>query len=122
MGGQGRIGAALIGRVAGDRPMAMWSPWAVARQHQRCGSGGALVREATARADADGEPLVVLEGSPAYYPKFGFEPARPHGIEIPLPDWAPEEAGQVILLAGYDPTDTTLRGAVVYPAAFDGVD
>ena len=45
-----------------------------------------------------------------------------HGITLPLPDWAPVAAAQVMLLGAYDATDDTLRGTVVYPAAFDGLD
>ena len=46
------------------------------------------------RVDADGHPLIVLEGSPVYYARFGFEDAREHGIRIDLPDWAPPEAAR----------------------------
>ncbi|MSO78131.1 MAG: hypothetical protein EXQ79_00810 [Acidimicrobiia bacterium] len=76
--------------------------------------GSALVRDVTARADARGERLVVLEGSPLYYPRFGFEPSAPLGIHITLPSWAPPEAAQVLRLAKYDPS---IRGRVVYPPA-----
>jgi hypothetical protein len=40
----------------------------------------------------------------------------PLGLHINLPSWAPSEAGQVLRLHNYDPS---LRGRVVYPAAFD---
>ncbi|MFV0306161.1 MAG: GNAT family N-acetyltransferase, partial [Desertimonas sp.] len=105
-----------------DRPIVMLSPLAVAPDRHRQGIGGELVRAALALADQRGEPLVVLEGSPAYYPRFGFQPAVGHGITMPLPDWAPPEAAQVALLRTYDPADRTLRGAVIYPPAFDGLD
>ena len=72
--------------------------------------------------EVDGMDLVLLEGSPDYYGRLGFEPAARHGIEMPLPDWAPREAAQVRRLGAYDPADPTLRGSVVYPAAFDGVE
>jgi putative acetyltransferase len=48
------------------------SPLAVAPDRQRVGVGSALVHEALAQADASGEPLVVLEGSPDYYGRLGF--------------------------------------------------
>jgi putative acetyltransferase len=98
-----------------ERPVATLSPLAVAPDRQRTGIGSALVRAVTARADEQGEPLVVLEGSPAYYERFGFEPATAHGIHIDLPDWAPPEAAQVLRLRAYDPA---VRGRVVYPPAF----
>ena len=115
------ISGAVISHGSGERRIVMLSPLAVAPAHQRRGIGGALVRAVTALADQFGEPLVVLEGSPQYYQRFGFEPAQPHGITLHLPDWAPPEAAQVMLLACYDASDPTLRGAVVYPPAFDGV-
>lgn len=92
------------------------SPLAVAPTHQGRGIGSGLVRAVTAVADKREEPLVVLEGSPAYYSRFGFEDCRSHGIEMKLPSWAPPEAGQVLRLTNYD---SSLRGQVVYPPAFD---
>ncbi len=116
------ISAAVIRHAEGARRIVMLSPLAVTSTHQRRGIGGALVRAVTAIADQLGEPLVVLEGSPKYYPRFGFEPADRHGITIHLPDWAPPEAAQVMLLSAYDSPDPTLSGTVVYPPAFDGVE
>jgi putative acetyltransferase len=105
-----------------DRSIVMLSPLAVAPIAQGTGVGGDLVRAATAIADQRGEPLVVLEGSPAYYSRFGFVAAAAHVLTLPLPDWAPAAAAQVMLLTAYDPTDDSLRGTVVYPPAFDGLD
>lgn len=98
------------------------SPLAVAPERQRRGLGRALVEAAVAAVDADGEPFVVLEGSPAYYGRLGFEPAAAHGIRLPLPGWAPPEAAQLRPLTGYRRSP----GTVVYPAgvqaAFDAVE
>ncbi len=116
------ISGASLRHAAGDRRIVMLSPLAVDPAHQRAGIGGALVRSVAAIANQLGEPLVVLEGSPQYYPRFGFEPAARHGLVLSLPGWAPPEAAQVLRLDGYDAADPTLRGVVVYPAAFDGVD
>ncbi len=115
-------GAVLRGNGDHERPIVMLSPLAVEPDHQRRGLGEALVRAAVDGADRRGEPLVVVEGSPAYYSRFGFEHSVTHGLTLPLPDWAPSEAGQVICLTTYDGADPTLRGHVVYPAAFDGLD
>lgn len=103
---------------AGERPAAMLTPLAVSPGHQRRGIGAALVRAALASAEEAAEPLVVLEGSPSYYGALGFLPARDHGIEMHLPEWAPAEAAQVYLLPAYDPEDPGLRGAVAYPPVF----
>jgi putative acetyltransferase len=121
---QGRIvGHVMVSFVtlrddATQHQVASLSPLAVAPAFQRRGIGSALVREVTTRADSRGEPLVVLEGSPAFYGRFGFEHSVFHGIEITLPSWAPPEAAQVLRLGNYD---ASIRGRVVYPPAFDSV-
>jgi putative acetyltransferase len=96
--------------------IAMLSPLAVHPAEQGNGIGGRLVRAVIDRADEFGEPLIVLEGSPLYYPRFGFRYSVPEGIIIHLPDWAPPEAAMMIPLTAYRPE---LRGTVVYPPAFD---
>jgi putative acetyltransferase len=100
----------------GRQQIAMLSPLAVHPGRQGEGIGGRLVREVINRADRRGEPLIVLEGSPLYYPRFGFRYSVPEGIIIHLPDWAPPEAAMMIPLTAYRPE---LRGTVVYPPAFD---
>jgi putative acetyltransferase len=94
------------------------APLSVSVPLQRTGIGSLLVTTALAAAEQAGEPLVVLEGHPTYYPRFGFEPASDVAIEIHLPSWAPPEAAMVKRLASYDPE---IRGLLVYPPAFDGV-
>ncbi len=112
------ISDAVLQHVSGERRISMLSPLAVSPERQREGIGSALVRAALAAADERREPLVVLEGSPGYYGRLGFEPAARYGIALPLPDWAPPEAAQVIRLSAFEPDDRSLRGTVVYPAAF----
>ena len=101
-----------------DRWILQLSPLAVAPDRQKEGIGEALVRTSCALADDRGEPFVVLEGSPTYYGRFGFEPSSAYGIELPIPDWAPKDASQIFRLRAYDPN---LRGKVVYPPAFHEV-
>jgi putative acetyltransferase len=98
------------------RRIPMLSPLAVDPDVQRQGIGGALVRAVAAYVAEENEPLIVLEGSPAYYGRLGFVDARTLGITLPLPDWAPREAGQVLRLNNYNPS---IRGHVVYPPPFD---
>jgi putative acetyltransferase len=122
------VGSRLVGHVmvsyvglqdaAPVREIPSLSPLAVDPEMQGCGIGSALVRAVTERVDIAGEPLVVLEGSPLYYARFGFEHAASLGISIDLPDWAPREAAQVLRLSAYD---AGIRGKVVYPPAFDAV-
>ena len=113
------ISSATIRTAQGDRRIVMLSPLAVAPENQRAGIGGELVRTVTAIAAAAGEPFVVLEGKPAYYSRFGFEFAGALGVDVPLPGWAPPEAGQMLRFAN---DDAALRGTVIYPPAFDSIE
>jgi predicted N-acetyltransferase YhbS len=91
------------------------SPLSVLPQQQRRGIGAALVREALARADAEGEELVVLQGSPRYYPRFGFRDSRTIGVSMDLPEWAPPEAGMACPLSAYRPAT---RGRLIESQPF----
>ncbi len=91
------------------------SPVAVTPARQRDGIGVALIRAGIERAKARHEPLVVVLGSPLYYPRFGFEPCRRYGIEPPAPEMAP--AFMVLPLPDYD---ERYHGRVAFPPAFDG--
>jgi putative acetyltransferase len=51
------------------------TPMSVRPDRQRIGVGARLIREALGRAEKAGEPAVMVEGIPAYYPRFGFEQA-----------------------------------------------
>jgi putative acetyltransferase len=116
------ISHAVIRNADGGRRIAMLASLAVDPALQRRGIGRALVERVVGIADSFGEPVVILEGSPLYYGQLGFEHSIRYGIEIHLPSWAPPEAAQVKLLSSFDPDDPTLRGTVVYPPAFDGLD
>lgn len=102
----------------GGREIASLAPLAVTPERQRGGIGTALLHAVCAVLDDRREPLVVLQGNPAYYGRVGFEPCAPRGITMDLPDWAPPEAAQVRRLVNYDPS---IKGRVVYPSAFDAL-
>jgi len=91
------------------------SPMSVRPDRQRVGVGSRLIEEALRRSEAAGEPAVLVEGIPAYYPRFGFERASEHGFGLPHAS-TPDEAFMVKRLPGYR---ADLAGRVVYPAAFD---
>jgi putative acetyltransferase len=91
----------------------MIGPVAVVPERQRMGIGGQLVRAAMALATSRGQPVLCLLGHADYYPRFGFEPARPIGIEPPRP-W-PDASWLALRLPGWEPS---LRGLARYPAAF----
>ena len=103
--------ATLVDRSNRHRVLTL-SPLAVAPGQQRRGIGRALVEAVADRAVARGEPLIVLEGSPDYYGRLGFEHSTTYGIEIELPSWAPPEAAQVRRLPAYDPA---VRGRLEVP-------
>ena len=93
------------------------TPMSVRPDRQRIGVGTQLIRDALGRAQEAGEPAVMVEGIPAYYPRFGFERASALGFIPPHPK-IPDEAFMVKRLPGYGPE---LAGRVVYPAAFDAL-
>ena len=101
----------VLGAVGqlGDRPVIAVAPLAVAPSHHGRGVGSALMEELLQRAESQREPMVLLLGNPAYYGRFGFEPAAPLGITYaPVGD---NPAFQARRLESYDPS---LRGTFVY--------
>jgi putative acetyltransferase len=102
-----------IATATGDRPVLGLGPLGVAPSHQAAGIGSALVHAVLGAADALDEPLVALLGAPAYYGRFGFEPARLRGIEAPDASWG--DHFQARPLAAYDPA---LTGPFRYAAPF----
>jgi putative acetyltransferase len=115
---QGEIVAhTMLSRVRLEGPdvdVLTLTPMSVRPDRQRQGLGRALVEGALAAADALGEPLVLVEGVPAYYPQFGFQSATELGLERPDPR-IPDAAWMVRPLNAYD---SALRGRVVYPSFF----
>lgn len=109
----GHVMYSRVGLGDGPRGALALAPMAVVPDRQRQGIGGALVREGLRRADAAGEPLVIVVGYPEYYPRFGFVPARPLGL-LPPEEW-PDEAWMAIPLGAHRPED---RGAVQYAPPF----
>ncbi len=70
--------------IEGTAALAL-APVAVLPEFHRTGVGKELVRRGLAEARRLGEKIVVVVGHPEYYPKFGFVPARPCGLEVPFP-------------------------------------
>lgn len=68
-------------------PMGL-APVGVLPAHQNAGVGDALVRAGLEACRALGAQAVVVLGHPAYYPRFGFLPARRFGLhcEYVAPD------------------------------------
>ena len=64
------------------------APMAVLPEHQRQGFGSELIRAGVEKVKSRRCPFVIVLGHPAYYPRFGFEPANLYGIrsEWEVPD------------------------------------
>jgi putative acetyltransferase len=72
---------AAPGRLDGTPTVAAGvAPVCVAAARQGRGVGSALMAALFAAADEQGWPLLLLLGDPAYYVRFGFEPAGPLGL------------------------------------------
>jgi len=90
---------------------------AVRPEFQNQGIGSALARDGLERCRNLGHRIVVVVGHPAYYPRFGFSPARAQGLEAPFP--VPDEAFLALALVpgGLD----GVAGMVRYPPPFSEV-
>ncbi|MEU6206566.1 N-acetyltransferase [Micromonospora musae] len=90
------------------------SPLGVLPEFQRTGIGTALISEALSAADAQGVPLVFLEGAPGYYSKRGFDDAERLGFRPPTLRYPPG-AFQVARLSAYE---DRMLGTFVYSDVF----
>jgi putative acetyltransferase len=98
-------------------PILMLSPLAVRPDRQRTGVGSALVDEGLRRSRDRSEPLIIVEGDPRYYSRFGFSRASELGLQRPH-DTTPEFAFQALKLPRYE---ESVVGRVIYPPPFDGL-
>ena len=113
------IGHALFTRSLLDAPrrlvdVQVLSPLGVLPEWQRQGVGSALVRDGLTELGAHGVPLVFLEGSPDYYPRFGFVPGRAHAFRRPSLR-IPDVAFQACLLPAFE---SWMSGTLVYRHEF----
>jgi putative acetyltransferase len=111
-------GTELITATGESVPILMLSPLGVRPDQQNAGIGIALSRAVIALADARPEPLMIVEGHPDYYPRFGFVRGRTIGV---LP---PDHLGAIdkAWLVRRRPGAPEVRGTVVYPPAFLALD
>ena len=100
-------------------PILMLSPLGVAPAAQGVGIGSLLTRAALAIADARAEPVMVVEGHPGYYPRFGFVRARTLGILPPEHLPTLDKAWMARPRPGWH---GGVRGQVVYPPHFVELD
>jgi putative acetyltransferase len=72
------------------------APVAVRPDYQRQGIGSGLIRHGLGRCAEFGLDAVVVVGSPTYYPRFGFIPARQRSLSCEYK--VPEDAFMVLEL------------------------
>ncbi len=114
------VGHVLFSRIAirtgrGSVPALGLAPMAVLPEHQRSGIGSMLVRHGLEACRRLGHRLVIVVGHPDYYPRFGFRPARPRGLEPPFD--VPDAAFLLWEAVPTDPAD--IAGRLEFPPAFD---
>jgi len=90
-------------------------PISVLPEHQRQGIGSRLVKVGLGECKANGCPVVVVLGHPEYYPRFGFTPSKPLGIE-----WEKEVPEEVFMVVELEEGALEgVAGIVKYHAAFE---
>ncbi|MGE6487107.1 GNAT family N-acetyltransferase [Paenisporosarcina sp. NPDC076898] len=100
-----------------DKVVIVLAPVAVLPKFQKKGIGSKLIEEGLKRAKKEGYGLVFLIGHPDYYPKFGFQPARAHGLEL-TQFQVPDDVFMVCELIDGELENNV--GELHYPKAFFG--
>lgn len=106
--------AAIVGHGS-PLEVIVLAPVAVRPALQRKGIGSSLIVEGLRRTKRLGYGLVALIGHPGYYPRFGFEPARRHGLELTQYD-VPDDVFMINELIEGSMEGVT--GELQYPRAF----
>ena len=91
------------------------APLAVLPERQRADIGGALVRNALARAHRLGEQLVFVLGAPAYYERFGFSAATAAPFASPY-------AGPHLMALSLGDIELPAQGRADYAPAFASLE
>jgi putative acetyltransferase len=113
----GHVISSYVDVDPGTRRVLQVGPLAVLPLHQRRGIGTALMEETIRIADARAEPLLLIEGNPKYYERFGFSRADAVGIEPP-PEALGPQYFMIRPLATYDPA---FGGHAIYPPETFGI-
>ncbi|HEY1928944.1 MAG TPA: N-acetyltransferase [Caulobacteraceae bacterium] len=109
------VGHLLLSRMTAPFRALALAPLSVAPRHQSHGIGSALVREAIEAARADGWEAIFVLGAPAYYTRFGFDPALAAGFASPY-------AGPAFMALGLQGPLPTLTGELGHAGAFADLD
>ncbi len=92
-------------------------PMAILPSYQKKGVGSQLVRAGLQECKRLGHEIVVALGHPDYYPRFGFIPAKPRGIECEFE--VPDEPWMILEL--HEGALAGRSGVVKYQPEFDEV-
>jgi len=82
---------------SGDIPAVGLGPLAVLPGRQKQGIGARLIRAGLEEIRQQGHSVVVVLGAPAYYTRFGFEPASRYAVSFSDPN-APADAFMLLEL------------------------
>ena len=109
-------GGRIVGHVLFSRMRAPFralglAPVAVAPDRQRLGIGSCLILAGLERARAAGWQGVFVLGNPAYYRRFGFDPALAGGFASPY-------AGLHLMALALGPALPASSGEIEYAPAF----
>jgi putative acetyltransferase len=110
----GIVGQVLLSRMTAPFPALGLAPVSVLPARQRVGIGSRLVRAALARASAAGWQAVLVLGEPAYYRRFGFDPALAAGLACAY-------AGPCLMARALQGTLPATAGSIAYAPAFAGL-
>lgn len=108
-------GHVMFSRMTAARRALGLAPVAVAPARQRRGIGGRLIRQGLAEASSGGWEIVVVLGDPAYYRRFGFDPALASGLISPY-------AGPHLMALSLVQPAPELIGRIDYAPAFAALD
>ncbi|OXE35893.1 MAG: GNAT family N-acetyltransferase [Phenylobacterium zucineum] len=89
----------------GEQPVMFLGPLAVEADQRKAGTGGALVLEACAAAEAAGFPVIVLVGDEPYFARFGFSSALTSAVVLP----GPVDQRRVLARGASTPLQGTVR-------------
>ena len=114
------VDSRIVGHVVTTRafvdhtPALGLGPIGVLPSHQGRGVGRALMHATIGAADALGELLIGLLGSPDYYRRFGFVASDTVGVSAPEPAWGAHFQVRTLTLH-----HTDIRGRFTYARPFD---
>jgi putative acetyltransferase len=107
----------IIQSTSNPAPALALAPLAVHPEYQNQGIGSALVRHGLNACQQLGHKIVIVQGIPAYYPRFGFTSASKKGLQEPFQ--VPSEAFMALeLVPG---ALDGVSGMVRYPPEFGDV-